>query len=70
MIFLIIILSVLLMTVWFWIVLAVAKRTVGKEASLLQMFLFLTIAGPVGWATILIVIVYSGVEKIYKLFGK
>jgi len=70
MIFLEIILSVLLMTLWFWIVLTVAKRTVGKEATLIQMFLFLTIAGPVGWATILIVIAYSSVESIYKLFGK
>ena len=70
MIFLMIILSVLLMATWFWIVLEVAKRTVGKEATLLQMFLFLIIAGPVGWATILIVIAYSSVEKMYKLFGK
>jgi hypothetical protein len=58
-----IILSVLLMSLWFWLILEVAKRTVGKEASLLQMFLFLLIAGPVGWATVLIVIVYSMIEK-------
>lgn len=70
MIFLEIILSVLLMTLWFWIVLTVAKRTVGKEASLIQMFLFLIIAGPVGWATILIVIISSGVDRIYEFLGK
>lgn len=70
MIFLEIILSVLLMTLWFWIVLTVAKRTVGKEATLIQMFLFLIISGPVGWATILIVIISSGVDRIYEFLGK
>ncbi len=70
MIFLEIILSVLLMTLWFWIVLTVAKRTVGKEATLIQMFLFLIISGPLGWATILIVIISSGVDRIYEFLGK
>ena len=70
MIFLEIILSVLLMTLWFWIVLTVAKRTVGKEATLIQMFLFLNISGPLGWATILIVIISSGVDRIYEFLGK
>jgi len=70
MIFLEIILSVLLMTLWFWIVLTVAKRTVGKEATLIQMFLFLIISGPLGWATILIVIISSGVDRIYESLGK
>ena len=70
MIFLEIILSVLLMTLWFWIVLTVAKRTVGKEATLIQMFLFLIISGPLGWATIIIVIISSGVDRIYEFLGK
>jgi hypothetical protein len=53
----------ILMLVWFKLVMLFAKMTVGKQATMWQIILFLVIAGPVGWAVILIIFVYNQVDK-------
>lgn len=53
----------ILMLVWFKLVMLFAKMTVGKQATMWQIILFLVMAGPVGWAVILIIFVYNQVDK-------
>jgi hypothetical protein len=53
----------ILMLVWFKLVMLFAKMTVGKQAKMWQIISFLVVAGPVGWAVILIIFVYNQVDK-------
>lgn len=53
--------------VWFWVVMRVAKITVGKDAKISQIMGFLIMAGPVGWIVIVIIFV---TDLINKLFDK
>jgi hypothetical protein len=55
--------SVVLMVVWFKFVLLLGKFAVGKDADLWKIIVFLIIAGPIGWAVILIIFVYNQVDK-------
>lgn len=48
---------------WFWAVMKIAKRTVGKQASTSQIFGFLLISGPVGWIVLIIIFVTDIIEN-------
>ena len=50
------------MLLWFIIVMLVAKKTVGKDAKTWQIFTFLFVAGPVGWAVLLIIAVMELID--------
>lgn len=62
--------SVVLLLLWFFVVLKIAKHTVGKDASIWQIIGFLLIAGPVGWVTIVIIFAYDMVDKVFNLKKK
>jgi fumarate reductase subunit C len=51
-----------IMLLWFIIVMLVAKKTVGKDAKTWQIFTFLFVAGPVGWAVLLIIAVMELID--------
>tara|TARA_B110000037_G_scaffold209936_1_gene259639 strand:- start:1037 stop:1195 length:159 start_codon:yes stop_codon:yes gene_type:complete len=42
-----------------------AKKTVGKDARTWQIFVFLFIAGPVGWAVVLIMGMMEIIDKVF-----
>lgn len=69
-----VILTTLVMILWFGVVLMVAKHRVGKDATIQQILLSLFLAGPIGWIIILIIFVYDIVDKIsqkkFKKFKK
>ena len=50
------------MLLWFIIVMLIAKKTVGKDAKTWQIFTFLFVAGPVGWAVLLIIAVMELID--------
>jgi len=50
------------MLLWFIIVMLVAKKTVGKDAKTWQIFAFLFVAGPIGWAVLLIIAVMELID--------
>ena len=54
-----------IMLLWFIIVMLVAKKTVGKEASTWQIFLFLFIAGPIGWSVVIIMAMMELIDKVF-----
>lgn len=62
-----IVLGLSVQLIWFWIVMKVAKFTVGKDAKISQIMGFLIMAGPVGWIVIVIIFV---TDLINKLFDK
>jgi fumarate reductase subunit C len=49
---------------WFWLVMKLAKHTVGKDPEAWKMFLFLLISGPVGWIVLVIAFVNNLIDKI------
>ena len=51
-----------IMLLWFIIVMLVAKKTVGKDAKTWQIFAFLFVAGPIGWAVLLIIAVMELID--------
>jgi competence protein ComGC len=51
-----------IMLLWFIIVMLVAKKTVGKDAKTWQIFTFLFVAGPIGWAVLLIIAVMELID--------
>ena len=51
--------------IWAFLVLLVAKRTVGKGAKILTILLFMFFAGPVGWAVVAIMGMTELVDKIF-----
>ena len=54
-----------IMLLWFIIVMLVAKKTVGKDAKTWQIFAFLFVAGPVGWAVVLIMGMMEIIDKVF-----
>jgi hypothetical protein len=61
--------AVSIMLLWFIIVMLVAKKTVGKDAKTWQIFTFLFVAGPIGWAVVLIMAVTELIDRVFpKLF--
>jgi len=58
-----------IMLLWFIIVMLIAKKTVGKDAKTWQIFTFLFVAGPIGWAVLLIIAVMELIDIAFpKLF--
>ena len=55
---------------WAVLVLYIAKIRVGKDATITQIMTYLAIAGPVGWAIIIIIFIYDIVDRLPKLFRK
>ena len=53
------------MLLWFIIVMFTAKKTVGKDAKTWQIFAFLFVAGPVGWAVVLIMGMMEMIDKVF-----
>ena len=51
-----------IMLLWFIIVMLVAKKTVGKDAKTWEIFTFLFVADPVGWAVLLIIAVMELID--------
>jgi len=54
-----------IMLLWFIIVMFTAKKTVGKDAKTWQIFAFLFVAGPVGWAVVLIMGMMEMIDKVF-----
>lgn len=50
--------------VWFFIVMWLAKITVGKDAKMSQIVGFLIVAGPVGWLVIVIIFVTDIINQL------
>lgn len=65
-----VILTTLVMILWFGVVLMIAKHIVGKDATIQQILLSLFLAGPIGWIIILIIFVYDIVDKISQKIKK
>lgn len=53
------------MLLWFIIVMFTAKKTVGKDAKTWQIFTFLFVAGPIGWAVVLIMGMMEIIDKVF-----
>ena len=64
--FIAILISTISSVVWFYIVLMIAKHTVGKEAPTWCIFTALLISGPVGWAVVLIIWATDITDKFTK----
>lgn len=62
--------SIALSLLWFFVVLKIAKYTVGKDANIWQIMGFLLLAGPIGWVTIVIICAYDMVDKVFNLKKK
>lgn len=54
-----------IMLLWFIIVMFTAKKTVGKDAKTWQIFAFLFVAGPIGWAVVLIMGMMEMIDKVF-----
>ena len=54
-----------IMLLWFIIVMMTAKKTVGKDAKTWQIFTFLFVAGPIGWAVVLIMGMMEIIDKVF-----
>lgn len=54
-----------IMLLWFIIVMFTAKKTVGKDAKTWQIFAFLFVAGPIGWAVVLIMGMMEIIDKVF-----
>lgn len=63
-------LFIIVMFAWYKVILYVAKHTVGKDASLLKIMLFLILAGPIGWGVVIIMIATELVDILYKKIFK
>ena len=50
--------------IWFFIVIKIAKHTVGKDVSTPLMFAIMIAAGPLGWASLAFAFAWDVVEKI------
>jgi TRAP-type C4-dicarboxylate transport system permease small subunit len=65
-IFLFTVLAMSIQLLWFWVVMRVAKITVGKDAKISQIMGFLLIAGPVGWIVIVIIFVTDIINRFFN----
>jgi hypothetical protein len=54
-----------IMLLWFIVVMFTAKKTVGKDAKTWQIFAFLFVAGPIGWAVVLIMGMMEMIDKVF-----
>ena len=61
-----IIFSILACMAWFFAVIYTAKHTIGKNCPAWCIFVVLTIAGPLGWATMLVIWVVDVIETFQK----
>lgn len=52
-----------LLALWFYIVLFIAKKTVGKDPKAWKMLLFFIISGPLGWAVLLIIAFWDLIDR-------
>jgi len=59
-----IIASTAAMVAWFFLIMKIAKHTVGKNASTPLMFLIMIVSGPLGWASLLFALAWDLVEKV------
>lgn len=57
-------LIVALSLIWYFVIMKVAKYTVGKNANTWQIIAFLLVAGPVGWIILLIIAVTDAINNI------
>jgi hypothetical protein len=64
--FITILLSTIVAVFWFYIVLLIAKYTVGKDAATWCIFTILFISGPLGWAVVLIIWATDITDKFTK----
>ena len=58
-------LCIIVAIVWFMCIIMYAKKHVGKEAKNWQMFTYLFVAGPLGWATVLIIMIADMLERAF-----
>lgn len=68
--FFIVSLGIVASLLWFFAVMRAAKYTVGKDAKIWQILSFLTLAGPVGWIVILIIIITDIIESSFPNLHK
>lgn len=59
-------LAISLNLLWFFFIVYIGKKTVGKEAPGTSVIFFLMLSGPVGWAILLIAWATDLVEKFTK----
>lgn len=57
--------SLSIMLVWFIVVMLIAKKTVGKDAKTWQIFVFLFVAGPIGWGVVAIMAMMELIDKAF-----
>lgn len=50
--------------IWYFVIMKIAKHTVGKNAKTWQIVTFLVIAGPVGWIILVIIAVTDAINNI------
>lgn len=63
--------AIVIMLLWFIVVILIAKCTVGKDAKTWQIFVFLFLAGPVGWGVVCIMAMTNFIDKRWpNLFHK
>lgn len=56
---------------WFYIMISLCKRIgIGKDAPFILILLSLILGGPIGWATLLIILVYDIIDKVDKLINR
>jgi|TARA_B110000908_G_scaffold98633_1_gene116451 fumarate reductase subunit C len=63
--------AIAIMLLWFIVVILTAKCSVGKDAKTWQIFVFLFIAGPVGWGVVCIIAMMNLIDSVWpNLFHK
>jgi|TARA_B110000914_G_scaffold106958_1_gene93760 fumarate reductase subunit C len=63
--------AIAIMLLWFIVVILTAKCSVGKDAKTWQIFVFLFIAGPVGWGVVCIIAMMNLIDNVWpNLFHK
>ena len=63
--------AIAIMLLWFIVVILTAKCSVGKDAKTWQIFVFLFIAGPIGWGVVCIIAMMNLIDSVWpNLFHK
>ena len=60
-----VLLAVAIMILWFIMVILIAKSTVGKGAKTWQIFVYLFLAGPVGWGVVCVMAMLELIDKMF-----
>lgn len=56
---------------WFYAMISICKAVgIGKDAKFWQILFCLVLGGPIGWATLLIILVYDIVDEVHKFITK